>query len=158
MPPNTEKTSSARELSNYDFVSPTIRTLDGEKEVQPIAATRQRGKIKWRTDTSFTLSGDARTNNDGVKPTDLTLEGVLFKGQLEQLLSIASQYNEVKFISDSFTRKITFSNFMWERTDEQDRGTFTLNGEHVTQPIYTFQLQKKEKNSDGGFLDTLANG
>jgi hypothetical protein len=112
-----------------------------------VATTKLREVTQFDTTTNTDLCGNSETESGDEQPARLVIEGVVVKSQKLQLDTLRETGGRAFIVSDVYTGTIAFDQLTITQKDEQNTGRFTVNGETLEGPVFTFQLQtKREEN------------
>jgi len=133
-------------LSEAATIQPRIS--QGDKAVTPVFVEEMGGTRSGNTTSHTSLCGETTTEKNGDSAERVTVEGVLLKEQYETLKSMQPTDQSVKVVSDGFTGTTKFDRFSWTQKHDLNSGDFEVDGEELSGPIFTFQLQSREESSE----------
>lgn len=130
-------------------IHPVLKDVDQEtgeihRRVQPVYVGELDGTSSGDGTEHRDMCGNSKFEKVGDDRWRVTLQGVVTKSQMHELKRMKPADREIKIVSDVHTGFVEFDRFSITQTDDLNYGTFTMNGEEITEPLFKFQLQTRD--------------
>lgn len=118
------------------LVSPTI--IGGGGEVEPVYTETVRAQTENDNVQHKSLCGETENEEIGEGEWRITIEGMVLKSQLQQLIDMRPAGQDMKVVTEGKTfNEVDFDTFIWEQEDEDNYAEF----DDRIEPVFQFQLQ-----------------
>jgi len=133
------------DFGDFGAITPVLKT--DERRVQPVYVADVEGTSSGNSEEHKDLCGNSHLEKIGDSRWRVTLNGVITRSQLNKLKKMQPASQEVKLISNGHTGPVEFDRFTWTQTDDLNYGTFFIDGEEITEPLFKFQLQTRDSEN-----------